>query len=283
MRQALYHTLLESLIGAWSPTVQMMRGIGATGMLLPDLSGMGNHGTLTNMETTDWTTSGNLGALDYDGVDESVSLGNTPGLRVTGNLSIAAWVSDDTTPASGSAYMILAKDKDSGGRAYVLDLHNDPGGTYGTSGVVFRYFINGGSATQGNGTNIICSDVTVSLNTWYHVCGTYSTAGILNIYVNGKQAHVTTTGHATSINDATTANARIGAREYAGYLNYMDGKIDDCMMFSRTLTAEQVYGLYQLGRGGWYQLRRVPAARRQVAAPAGQNNAAWWFAAMRRI
>ena len=56
----------RGLVGAWCPS------LGATGFRLLDRSGRNNHGTLTNMASTAWTTSGGKGALDFDNTDDRV-------------------------------------------------------------------------------------------------------------------------------------------------------------------------------------------------------------------
>ena len=68
--EAEYPELWRGLVGAWSPCLSP-RG----GTVLRDLSGRGNHGTLTNMDaTTDWVTSGGKTALDFDGSNDYVSI-----------------------------------------------------------------------------------------------------------------------------------------------------------------------------------------------------------------
>jgi len=64
--------LRDGLVGAWAPSVS-----GWGGNVLRDLSGQGNHGTLTNMDpATDWVVSGGKQALDFDGVDDGVVCAN---------------------------------------------------------------------------------------------------------------------------------------------------------------------------------------------------------------
>jgi hypothetical protein len=60
--------LNRGLVGAWCPSVA------GNGLLLPDLSGYGNHGTLTNMDAADWVGTDRGRALDFDGVDDRVSV-----------------------------------------------------------------------------------------------------------------------------------------------------------------------------------------------------------------
>jgi len=81
-----YANLREGLVGAWCPSI---RGSGFT---LPDLSGYGNHGTLTNMAADDWVSSQYGRALDFDGTDDFVSINKTPSARFFAtDFSISFW------------------------------------------------------------------------------------------------------------------------------------------------------------------------------------------------
>jgi len=74
------------LVGAWAPSVSQWGGT-----ILRDLSGQGNHGTLTNMDpATDWVTSGGYGALDFDGSDDLVTT-NLLSLPNLHQFSFVAW------------------------------------------------------------------------------------------------------------------------------------------------------------------------------------------------
>lgn len=65
-----HHWQSQGLIGLWS----MRAGAGST---LHDASRWQRHGTLTAMDpATDWVVDDNCLALDYDGSDDRVSLGN---------------------------------------------------------------------------------------------------------------------------------------------------------------------------------------------------------------
>mgnify|MGYP003394682368 FL=1 len=90
MRRQLHQSLRDGLVGAWSPAAQG-RSIGATGYTVPDLSGLGNHGTLTNMDAaTDWVTTGGYPSLDFDGVNDHVPCGNVR-VPFLGTYSISIW------------------------------------------------------------------------------------------------------------------------------------------------------------------------------------------------
>jgi hypothetical protein len=61
--------LWDGLVGAWVPF------LGPTGFTLYDIGYLKNHGTLTNMETSDWIICDRNYAISLGGTDEFVSLG----------------------------------------------------------------------------------------------------------------------------------------------------------------------------------------------------------------
>lgn len=65
-----YASLREGLVGAWIPSIS------GSGLLLPDLSGQGNNGTLTNMGPEDWVAGEYGRALDFDGVNDFIAIPN---------------------------------------------------------------------------------------------------------------------------------------------------------------------------------------------------------------
>ena len=59
--------LWDGLVGAWMPS------LGVTGETLRDVSGNGNHGTLTNMDAaSDWVATSKGLALDFDGSGDDI-------------------------------------------------------------------------------------------------------------------------------------------------------------------------------------------------------------------
>src|SRR3989338_10278943 len=62
----------------------------ASGSTLADSSGNNNTGTLINGPT--WTTGKIGGALNFDGVDDYVDLGNPLSMRPINQITISAWI-----------------------------------------------------------------------------------------------------------------------------------------------------------------------------------------------
>lgn len=219
-------------------------------------------GTLTNMaspatSTSGWTNSGKVSkALNFDGTNDNVNLGDPSALQITGAISISSWIKLNALPSGGDGYEIVAKDKDTGGRAYVLEVYSNVGGSCnGQSITCFRFYINGGSSND-----IIAGSTSLQTGVWYHVTGTY-TAGSgakLNLYVNGRPDATEVGASSASINTAT-ANVHIGSREYTGFLGYFNGAIDEVKIFNSALTASQAQVLYN-------------QAQAQVLGVAGNNS-----------
>src|SRR3990167_5778401 len=92
-----------------------------------DSTSNNNDGTLTNTPTA---AAGQIdGAADFESSsDQYINVGNGASLQITGDLTLSAWIKLESLPASnGVAYQVIAKDKDTGGRAYTFDVYNDNG------------------------------------------------------------------------------------------------------------------------------------------------------------
>ena len=132
-----------------------------SGTSAADASGSGLTGTLTNGAA--WATGRNAGAVQLDGVNDFVELGNPTLLQLTGSMTVSAWVNSAAFPRDDAA--IVSK-RTSSKVGYQLDTTVDRGPrtigfklTNSSGGNMFRY-----GAT------------TLQANTWYHVTGVYNAA-----------------------------------------------------------------------------------------------------------
>lgn len=95
--------LWKGLVGCWMPS------LGPTGSTLRDVSGWGNHGTLTNMDaSTDWVVGEKGGALDYDGSDHVAVPYHT--LLDGDEITISVWVKFNTLAPSVQYAGIVSRD-----------------------------------------------------------------------------------------------------------------------------------------------------------------------------
>jgi hypothetical protein len=97
----------------------------------------------------------------------------------------------------------------------------------------------------------LISNATVSLNEWHHLTATFR-AGDAAIYIDGQLDNSGQMSVSSIMNDAQPLVIG-GAWEYCGadaIENKLNGFIDEIMIFSRALSAQEVQQLYQVGSSG---------------------------------
>src|SRR5262245_59650801 len=195
-----------------------------SGTTTADVSGHGITGALVNGPTFAAGKYGNAVALD--GANDYVDLGNPTALRLTGSMTISAWVFASAFPADDA---VIVSKRTSGESGFQLDLTKDNGPrtigfklTNSSGGMMFRY-----GAT------------TLQTNTWYHVTGVYNaSAQTLDVYLNGQLDNGQLLGTVTSSQQNSTANVNIGRRAGSGFL--FTGRIDDVRIADHALTQDQI-------------------------------------------
>jgi len=209
----------SSLVGHW----KFEEGSGAS---TAD-SGLGGFtGTLVNSPT--WIPGKqSLYALDFDGANDRVVVGNPAALQLTGPMTLAAWAWPDSFSGSGR---IVTKGGAGGSRGWSLNVESTD---------VWRLQI----AVDAN-TLLSCSVPGVPLNTWTHVVGVYDPndvgGPIMKLYLNGVLAGMETFGVPVFQHDSAV-NVSIGARSDGTTL--WNGKIDDVRIYARALTDADVAAL----------------------------------------
>jgi PKD repeat protein len=170
--------------------------------------------TITNHGPT-WTTSTEkgTGCFTFDGINDTINLTAIPALA-SQNATISAWI--DWTGGGTGIKPILTQLK-TPTQGYSLAI-NDTTDT---------------PILQLN-TTIITSPASLP-NGWHNIVGTHNTT-TLALYVDGVcTATQALTGRGTT------------ARGFIGYDNashYFHGKIDEVAIWNRTLTSDEIYGLY---------------------------------------
>jgi hypothetical protein len=231
-------TSCASPVGRWS--FEEKQGTSAN-----DSSGNANTGTLSG--NTYWTKGKYGTGLNFDGNGDIVTAGTGSSISITGAITVEAWVNVSALPASNKGYSIVAKDKNTGGRAYTLDLLTSAG----CAGTCFRFYISGGGNLTTN--EVAATTNQVQANKWYHVVGTYIPSTSMHIYVNGILADTNTVTSPLASIPTATANLTIGGREYAGVEDYFNGTIDEPKIFNYSRSASQIAWDYNKGKpvGHW--------------------------------
>jgi uncharacterized repeat protein (TIGR02543 family) len=198
-----------SLLGHW-------RLDETSGITASDSSGQNHPGTLKHHNSgslPQWTSGNVNGALDFDGVDDYVELGNIMSL---GSYTKTAWVRPEVGQAPN--YNIL-----SGMNGHALWAPNR----------VLKAGHNGSYS-------VVQDNVALPLDTWTHVALTYdSTAKTLILYKNGNVIAT-----ATNINATTDTFLQIGNYGPSNDDdNRMSGKIDEARLYNGVLTRPEIQAL----------------------------------------
>jgi hypothetical protein len=191
-----------------------------SGTVWRDVSGFQNNGTLTNGPTFD---SNNGGSIVFDGVDDYVSIPDTPDLRLNGNFTISLWhkaiTLKNTYPGP-----ISKGNSGPGGTGYILfyvSLNND-----------YMFFKrNNQTFSLPNSVNSI----------WKHITFTYDGTNVRG-YVNGVLGY--TSSPATFPTNTDTNSLSLGRGD-----QYGNGAVANLGLYNRTLSATEVLQNYNALKG----------------------------------
>jgi len=200
-----------------------------------DVSGNDSHAEMTNAPTFSTESgAGGTKSFDFDGSSDYISLDTSAYDAVKGGeITVGAWIK---------------RDVDSGVYDGIVSTHvNTAEG--------FALLISGAHDTlfwQFDGTSgqiNTSSAITIELNKWYYVVGTYS-GGTLNTYVDGSPDEQGTASSATVLG-GTDLPIFVGAqRSGLGVMGApFNGKIAIVHMYNRALTAAEIQQNYRTHKG----------------------------------
>jgi chitodextrinase len=182
--------------------------------VVADVSGNGNGGSIG---TAAWSTLGKFGnGLSFNGTNARVTIADAPSLRLSGAMTLEAWVFPTTV--SSAWRDVLYKGDDN----YYLSA------TSGNAGRPVGGGIFGGGYAEAFGAS------SLALSTWTHLATTYDGA-MVRLFVNGTQvSSVAKTGAILS-----SANPlQIGGDSIYG--QHFAGRIDEVRIYNRALSANEL-------------------------------------------
>jgi hypothetical protein len=184
-----------------------------SGTTVNDLSGLGNHGTLTTLAPT-WEPS-NFGVFRFNGVESQLI--NTTYKGVTGSTprTLSFWFKPNTTLSQE----IMGWGSTSPGQLWDVLQINGPGIHIWSSSNISR--------------------VTIQANVWQNVIFTYDSFNIRS-YLNGSTTPSATT--TTGLNTGSQRNFKIGRGNF-GYLPF-NGDISVVKIWDKVLTPTQIQSEY---------------------------------------
>ena len=190
-----------------------------SGVTFYDLSGNGNHGTLTNGPTI----SNNLAKYTvFDGSNDYIVSSNNTGIAVTSPRTIMAWAWMGNVSSSVIARIGASLEN----QAYEMQV-------WSSKLIMHRY---AGAPSHVESTS------TVKLNRWYHFAISYDGSNV-KFYIDG-------TYDGASSMSLNTANAPL----YLGYPvwggnGHMNGNVSQVLLYNRELSASEINQNYNATKG----------------------------------
>jgi hypothetical protein len=192
-----------------------------------------------------WTTDARFGyALDFDGVDDYVEVGDNGSVPLSGPMTVEAWIKPSGAPIE---YSEIVDRELGGGGGYSFLLNNDRR---------INLFVGDGTDwTNSVGTTALQDDA------WYYVVGV-ADGSTIRVYVNGVQEGTPTAQGAPT--NPSLVPLRIG-RGCGSLLRWFNGIIDEVRISNRALSPEEIAANFATGlsEGTYFW---------NVAASDGQNN-----------
>jgi hypothetical protein len=200
-----------------------------------DHSGHGNNCTVFGATLTADRTGLPSAAYSFSG-GAYMDCGGDASLRLTGPITLAAWVDPLATSLSGHNKILVGKwSAAGGGRSYALYIQVDDqrpslcGPTLGPSLVLTT---NGSGATA---NSIACSPNALVAGQWVHVAAVFDPGKSLSVYLNGQLQVSNSQAVVTSIFDGAE-HLYIGVNEGT----YFQGALDDVRVYGRALSVAEI-------------------------------------------
>lgn len=245
-------------VGHWVPA------LGPTGVTLRDVSGRGNHGTLTTMApATDWVVNSHGPALDFDGGDDHVSVGNLRdfGSRMaTHKPSVVCWLK---TTSTASEWILGVRDSAANTR---LDcrINTSADGT-NTTGHIQGFMLDEDNAQLTFGVNV---DTGITDGNLHLVAVTWDGPNNTGqIYVDGISQAITYDMQAAPNNFINFVRAMYlaGFDDGGAPLSPLTGQLNSLTLYDRIVAESEIRTLYTIPYADLIPKSRVLAKAPAVA------------------
>jgi len=209
----------------------------------------GFDGTLTGMDpTTDWVAGQVGGALDFDGIDDRVSL---PSLSINSNtMTITAWIKSNANQ-SGYTGLVFRRSGDENASGF---------GFSGTANELGYHWNN----TKWDWH----SGLVVPNGKWVFVAISIGTTQA-SVYLGDPDAsslQTTTTSHSTHTEQFNGAN--IGCDSYLEANRYFNGSIDEVGIWDEALAQDQIQTVYNYGTVSVVEFQASSSGALETVSPA---------------
>lgn len=201
-----------------------------------DLSNSQNNGTIDGpLFTTDGKYAG---GMDFDGDEDYIDMGDIIFDGAT-KFSVAFWAKVNNLNGDNT---FLSKGTFNVNVPVLFWRDEGTSAPCAAASDTVSFLVSTGSTDQ----RICAASGALNDNDWHFIVGTFqaSSSTGLNLYIDGTKA--ATAQSTTSITSIESSNdpVRIGANSPLVATKYLDGTLDNYMIFNRTLTENEVYTLY---------------------------------------
>ena len=206
----------------------------------------GRDASFSGSGTPNYATGQVAGALDFDGIDHTLSTGSAS--NPTSEITVMAWINPDDL-SSRDRGIIAKKD------AFVFEIESN--------GSEMAFTVINGSFDEFE-PDVVANEIQTGV--WSHVAATFK-AGEMAIYINGSQ--VATKTSTLSALDSSTEPYYIGWTSHTdfGTNRYFDGKLDEVAVFNQALTPTEIQQLYNNGLTGQGYCNPVTFAPQIISDP----------------
>lgn len=212
-----------------------------SGATASDSTANANHGALVNFpgDNSQWIPGQISGALNFRGagagLNDYVNVDNYPKPATT--LTISAWVWADSRPT----FATIVKNWPGSQQQFHFGLE-------GTAGDLSNYLMQQGPVQlgpvrEGAGTPL-------PTNSWQHVA-LVCNGRVMQLYRNGAPAGAPLAYNGTIQANPVNPYLSIGAKRNGAVVDsYWQGKMDDLGLWTRGLTADEIFSIYKAGTNG---------------------------------
>ncbi len=202
-----------------------------SGTIAGDSSGYGNDGTVYGAV---WTKGISGNALEFDGSDY-INVPDSSSLNNPSAVTVEAWVKLDSYMSAQDMCSIVQK--------YAWSTPGRGGFSLGTANAAGGYSDDGLPAfiiVEDENYDLAVSSAHLSLDTWYHLVGTYDeTTNIIRIYVDGKEKDTT-----SFAGELYSAGVSLEIGRDLPVSRWFDGTIDEIRIYNRALSPEEILEHY---------------------------------------
>jgi uncharacterized delta-60 repeat protein len=186
-----------------------------------------------------WTAGQYGNALSFDGDNDYVDFGDINEMDSPGYFSISLWFYRTADQASATNHdinnVLIAQSSNAENDSFEI----------GTQGTSIEIYVNSAGGLEGN----VSYDAGIQNDTWYHLVITYNKdeSNELKLFINGNPA-AEWSDYSGNLDNSSSSPLSIGiARPLVDKWGDFSGIIDEAVIFSEALTADEVSDIYNNG------------------------------------